>query len=153
VTFANAANEQSVRCNLLKSTAVWLAVFALVLFEASLEASAQSALQMAPGSASPTDGQKREFNRSYVQAATDCLARAISANSLAMSHALGERWSEAVAATGATCREPLARMVAQHDRLYGEGTGEAFLKDTYFSDLPRALMLRLTPEFERRAAE
>src|SRR3954470_9534586 len=109
-------------------------------------ARAQSAPQTPAGSATPTEGQKREFNRSYVQAATDCIARAIAADNVAMGHALGERWSEAVVATGATCREPLARMTAQHDRLYGEGTGDAFLKDSYFSDLPRALMLRLTPE-------
>ena len=128
----------------------WLTVFVLVLSEASSAARAQSA---PPGSAPPTEGQKREFNRSYVQAATDCIARAIAADNAAMGHALGERWSEAVAATGATCRDPLARMTVQHDRLYGEGTGDAFLKDTYFVDLPRALLLRLTPEFERRAAE
>ena len=137
----------------LKVIALRAAVLALLLSLAPLEASAQSAPQMAPGPAPLTDGQKREFDRSYVQAATDCIARAISANSVAVEHALGERWSEALEATGATCREHLIRMVAQHDRLYGEGTGEAFLKGAYFSDLPRALMLRLTPEFERRAAE
>jgi VanZ family protein len=114
--------RKPVHCDVPKRTAMWLAVFALVLSEASSEARAQSVPQTAAGSAPPTDHQKREFNRSYVQAATDCLARAISADSLAMGHALGERWSEAVAETGATCREPLARMVAQHDRLYGEGT-------------------------------
>ena len=125
------------------------AAFLVLLFFPPPQVSAQSPAQPTP----LTEGQKREFQLSYVRPTTDCLARAISADSAAIEHALGERWGDALAVIESACRAHLTRMVAQYDRLYGEGTGEAFLKNTYLSDLPRALLPRLTPEFERRATE
>lgn len=47
-------------------------------------------------------------------------------------------------------------MVLMHDRFYGPGTGIPFLRGPYLNDLPRALGVRLQPDFdeiEKREAQ
>ena len=44
-------------------------------------------------------------------------------------------------------------LIAEHDRLYGPGTGKTFVEGPYASDLPRALKARLRPALKRQAAQ
>lgn len=50
------------------------------------------------------------------------------------------------------CENPLAAMRILHDRLYGAGTGRAFLLGDYLADLPRAVRERVSGEVEKRSA-
>src|SRR5215212_8377028 len=43
-------------------------------------------------------------------------------------------------------------LITEHDRLYGPGTGKAFVEGPYASDLPRALKARIRPALKRQAA-
>jgi hypothetical protein len=74
-----------------------------------------------------------------VRATTDCLAHGIAASPPALEHARAENWREAVKTIHADCI-PLGRtLIAEHDRLFGTGTGEKFVAGPYAADLPRAL--------------
>ena len=73
-----------------------------------------------------------------MRATTDCLARGIVASPTALNHAREENWREAVKTIHADCI-PLGRtLIAEHDRLFGTGTGEQFVAGPYAADLPRA---------------
>src|SRR4051794_8417998 len=86
-----------------------------------------------------------------VRATTDCLAHGIVASPRALEHARAENWREAVKIIHADCI-PLGRtLIAEHDRLFGTGTGEQFVAGPYAADLPRALKARIGSEIARRA--
>src|SRR5215212_8358684 len=51
------------------------------------------------------------------------------------------------------CKAIGGNLIAEHDRLYGPGTGKAFVEGPYASDLPRALKARLRPALKRQAAQ
>src|SRR3954464_954856 len=88
-----------------------------------------------------------------VRAPTDCLADGIVASPPALRHAREENWREAVRTIHADCI-PLGRtLIAEHDRLFGTGTGERFVAGPYAADLPRALKARIGSEIARRAEE
>jgi hypothetical protein len=81
------------------------------------------------------------------------LARGIVASPTALNHARAENWREAVKTIHADCI-PLGRtLIAEHDRLFGAGTGERFVAGPYAADLPRALKARIGSEIARRAEE
>jgi hypothetical protein len=50
------------------------------------------------------------------------------------------------------CKALGSNLIAEHDRLYGPGTGKAFVEGPYASDLPRALKARIRPVLKRQAA-
>src|SRR3954470_10603433 len=86
-----------------------------------------------------------------VRATTDCLAHGIVASPPALEHARAENWREAVRTIHADCI-PLGRtLIAEHDRLFGTGTGERFVAGPYAADLPRALKARIGSEIARPA--
>jgi hypothetical protein len=60
-----------------------------------------------------------------VRATTDCIAQGIPASPAALNHARQENWLEAVKSLGDRCNEVGRTLVAEHDRLYGPGTGKA----------------------------
>jgi hypothetical protein len=51
------------------------------------------------------------------------------------------------------CKAFGSTLIAEHDRLYGPGTGKAFVEGPYASDLPRALKARIRPALKRQAAQ
>ena len=51
------------------------------------------------------------------------------------------------------CKAVGSTLIAEHDRLYGPGTGKAFVEGPYASDLPRALKARIRPALKRQAAQ
>ena len=81
-----------------------------------------------------------------VRASTDCIARAIAANPTALSHARQENWLEAVKSTAEECKSSGSHLIAEHDRLYGPGTGRTFMEGPYAADLPRAVKARIGPQ-------
>jgi len=51
------------------------------------------------------------------------------------------------------CDNPLNAMRLLHDRIYGQGTGKAFLRGDYLDDLPRAVGERIKVELLRRIVQ
>src|SRR5215207_8154604 len=88
-----------------------------------------------------------------VRATTDCIAQGIAASPAALNHARQENWLEAVKSLGDRCNEVGRTLVAEHDRLYGPGTGKAFVEGPYASDLPRALKARIGRALKHQAAQ
>jgi hypothetical protein len=101
----------------------------------------------------PADVRKWKALVPTVRASTDCIARAIVASPTARGHARQEKWDDAVNIISDDCKSFRSRLVAEHDRLYGPGTGKRFLEGPYAADLPRALKARIGVQLERLAAE
>jgi hypothetical protein len=120
------------------------AVLATTLLTLSLPAFARSGV---------SDARKWRGLLPSVRATTDCIARGIIANPTALSYAHQENWLEAVKSMPEECKSFGSRLIAEHDRLFGPGTGKAFVEGPYASDLPRALKERIKSEMERQAAQ
>src|SRR5215207_2406195 len=119
-------------------------VLATALVSVSLPALARSEL---------SDARKWKVLLPTVRAVTDCIARGIAASPTALNYARQENWLEAVKSTAEECRSFGNRLIAEHDRLYGPGTGKTFVEGPYAADLPRAVKARIGPQIARVAAE
>ena len=100
-----------------------------------------------------SERQKRKALLPAVLATTECIAQEILRNPTALSHARQNKWSEAVQSMPEECKAVGSTLIAEHDRLYGPGTGKAFVEGPYASDLPRALKARIRPALKRQAAQ
>ena len=98
-----------------------------------------------------SDGRKWRELLPTVRATTDCIAQGIAASPTTLSHARQDNWLEAVKSMPEECKRLGSRLVAEHDRLFGPGTGKAFVEGAYASDLPRAIKARIGPEMRRQA--
>ena len=130
----------------ITGAAMWFRslVLATALVSVSLPALARGEL---------SDTRKWKVLLPTVRAVTDCIARGIAASPTALSYARQENWIEAVKSTVEECRSVGSRLVAEHDRLYGPGTGKTFVEGPYATDLPRAVKARIGPVLGRVAAE
>src|SRR5215212_737079 len=99
-----------------------------------------------------SDARKWRVLLPTVRATTDCMARGIAASPTALGHARQENWLEAVKSMQADCTEFGRTLITEHDRLFGAGTGKAFVEGPYASDLPRAITARIGAGIERQAA-
>lgn len=120
------------------------AVFAVAFVSLSLPAFARGGLSGA---------RKWRELLPTVRATTDCIAQGIVASPTALSQARQDNWLEAVKSMQGDCSDVGRTLIAEHDRLYGPGTGKAFVEGPYASDLPRALNARIGPEMQRQAAQ
>src|SRR3954449_9221258 len=120
------------------------AVFAVALVSFSLPTFARGRL---------SGGRKWRELLPTVRATTECIAQGIVASPTALSHARQDNWLEAVKSMQGDCSDVGRTLVAEHDRLYGPGTGKAFVEGPYASDLPRALKTRIRPALKRQAAQ
>ncbi len=119
-------------------------VLSILFLSAGSSANSQTPEQLEAG--------KRAVIVRYVRAATDCLSQNIIASGSAMAEVANNRLLQAVQQVYPNCQSAVRMMIQKHDDMYGSGTGEPFFRAAYWNDLPRALMVRLKPELERRAA-
>jgi hypothetical protein len=120
------------------------AVLATALVSLSLPALARGELN---------ERQKRKALLPAVRATTECMAQEILRSPTALSYARQNKWVETVQSMPEVCKAIGGNLIAEHDRLYGPGTGKAFVEGPYASDLPRALKARLRPALKRQAAQ
>jgi hypothetical protein len=105
--------------------------------------------------ASPAVAKERSaLESASVKAATDCIA-AVALNNpkittLYRENRLNEVTDRIVLRSSA-CDNPLRAMRLLHDRLYGQGTGQVFLRGDYLADLPRAVGERIKVAFGAQA--
>jgi hypothetical protein len=101
----------------------------------------------------PSERQKRKALLPALHATTECIAQEILRSPTALSYARQNKWVETVQSMPEVCKAIGGNLIAEHDRLYGPGTGKAFVEGPYASDLPRALKARLRPALKRQAAQ
>ena len=99
-----------------------------------------------------SERQKRKALLPAVRATTECIAQEILRSPTALSYARQNKWIETVQSMPEACKALGSNLIAEHDRLYGPGTGKAFVDGPYASDLPRALKARIRPALKHQAA-
>jgi hypothetical protein len=82
-----------------------------------------------------TPQQKFATLRPLVRSATDCVVRTIEADPRLKSSAPADM-NELIVASMEPCAEAMRSMIEAHDRLFGEGSGEAFFMGPYLEGLP-----------------
>jgi hypothetical protein len=85
-----------------------------------------------------------------VQRATDCILRQVENDPRDRSDMRPEEINDLIVDSVAACREPLHAMIRLHDRLYGDGTGEAFLLGPYLDVLPAAVVRQVRIKAQAR---
>ncbi len=96
-----------------------------------------------------TDAQKRKVHLPYIRAATNCLADSVRNDPNLLNAVQKNQLIGLVSNKMGICGDAVAKMIAEHDRLYGIGTGVAFYQGAYLNDLSRALLTRLQPDIHR----
>jgi hypothetical protein len=99
--------------------------------------------------------ERSELEKSTVKAATDCVAAAALKDPNITTLYREDRLAEVtdrIVLHSSVCDNPLRAMRLLHDRLYGEGTGRAFLRGAYLADLPRAVGERIRGKVAARAS-
>ena len=130
------------------------AVFAFLIagfvFSGAPPAAAQ--IQLAPSTSYDEKVSRRAVLPS-IRSATDCLARAVLADTFATSAVAGGTLDSLVRSKFESCSSELKVMVSLHNSYFYPGKGEEFLKGAYMADLPRAILARIKPEIDRRKSE
>jgi hypothetical protein len=75
-----------------------------------------------------------------VRRATDCIVRKVSADPRYTRDTRPEEVNELIIDSMPACARPVRAMIKAHDRMYGNGSGEAFLLGPYLDVLPAALV-------------
>jgi hypothetical protein len=98
--------------------------------------------------------ERSALETASVKAATDCVAAAAVNNPNITTLYRENRLNEVtdwIVLRSSACDNPLRAMRLLHDRLYGQGTGQAFLLGDYLADLPRAVGERIKATFGPQA--
>jgi hypothetical protein len=83
--------------------------------------------------------QKNAVIQPLMRSATDCIVRAVSASpKFKISMTPGDI-NELIVGSMEGCTEQMRAMIDAHDRLFGEGSGEAFFMGPYLEILPKAV--------------
>jgi hypothetical protein len=75
-----------------------------------------------------------------VRKATACIVRAVSADRRYKPETAPGEINDIIVDSFVACRAPVRAMIRVHDRLYGKGSGEAFLLGPYLDVLPAAVI-------------
>ena len=75
-----------------------------------------------------------------VRRATDCIVRKVKADPRYGTSVGPEAISGLIVDSFAACRQPIRAMIGVHDRMFGNGSGEAFLLGPYLDVLPAAVV-------------
>jgi hypothetical protein len=75
-----------------------------------------------------------------VRRATDCIVRQVSADPRYSGDTGPDEINQLIIDSIAACARPVQAMIRAHDRMYGDGSGEAFLLGPYLDVLPAAVV-------------
>ncbi len=78
-----------------------------------------------------------------VRRATECIVRKVSSDPRYDGEALPAAINDLIIESIPACASPVRTMIETHDRLYGAGSGEAFLVGPYFDVLPSAIVRQI----------
>lgn len=103
-------------------------------------------LDTAPPSADPATWtqmsapQKQAVLLPLVTRATECIARQVSSDPRYSAEMRGEEFNDLIVDSIPVCGRHVRAMMEAHDRMYGYGSGEAFLLGPYLDVLPAAVV-------------
>ena len=83
--------------------------------------------------------QKNAVIQTLLHSATDCVVRTVASDPKFQFNLSPGDINELIVSSMETCLEQMRAMIDAHDRLFGEGTGEAFFMGSYLEILPRAV--------------
>ena len=75
-----------------------------------------------------------------VQRATDCIVRQVSSDPRYAGDIGSDEINQLIIDSITACARPVQAMIRAHDRMYGDGSGEAFLLGPYLDVLPAAVV-------------
>jgi len=75
-----------------------------------------------------------------VRLATDCIVRKASADPRYSKQMRPDEFNDLIVDSISGCAQPVRAMINAHDRMYGTGSGEAFLLGPYLDVLPSAVI-------------
>ncbi len=75
-----------------------------------------------------------------VRQATDCVVRKVAADPRYSADMRPDDINDLIVDSIAACARPVRAMIDAHDRMYGSGSGEAFLLGPYLDVLPSAVV-------------
>jgi hypothetical protein len=75
-----------------------------------------------------------------VRRATDCIVRKVSADPRYSAQLRPNEFNDLIVDSISDCAKPVRAMIDAHDRMYGNGSGEAFLLGPYLDVLPAAVV-------------
>jgi hypothetical protein len=84
--------------------------------------------------------QKNAALLPLVRRATDCIVRKVSADPRYSTQMRPDEFNDLIADSISVCAQPVRAMIDAHDRMYGYGSGEAFLLGPYLDVLPSAVI-------------
>ncbi len=91
--------------------------------------------------------QKETALLPLVLRATDCIMRKVSANRRYSRDVRPAVVNDIIVDSIGACARPVRAMIDAHDRMYGHGTGEAFLLGPYLDVLPAAVVRQVKAKF------
>ncbi|HZL41209.1 MAG TPA: hypothetical protein VFC45_13140 [Pseudolabrys sp.] len=75
-----------------------------------------------------------------VRRATECIVRKVSADPRYSAQLRPDEFNDLIVDSISVCARPVRAMIDAHDRMYGNGSGEAFLLGPYLDVLPSAVV-------------
>jgi hypothetical protein len=75
-----------------------------------------------------------------VRRATDCIVRKVTADPRYSEQMRTDEFNDLIVDSISGCAQPVRTMINAHDRMYGYGSGEAFLLGPYLDVLPSAVI-------------
>jgi hypothetical protein len=75
-----------------------------------------------------------------VRRATECIVQRVSADRRYSSNLRPDEFNDLIVDSIAACERPVRAMIDAHDRMFGDGSGEAFLLGPYLDVLPSAVV-------------
>ena len=109
------------------------------LAAATLAVSAAAGPLIEPSAVRLTLQQKNAATQGYVQSATDCIARAVAADTRFRRDNPAANLAELIVDSVPHCVGPVRAMIAAYDRYFGDGFGEEFFMGPYLDILPEAV--------------
>ena len=92
--------------------------------------------------------QKETALLPLVLRATDCIVRKVSADRRYTSETKPSDINDVIVDSISACARPVRAMIDAHNRMYGQGSGEAFLLGPYLDVLPAAVIKQVKVKFK-----
>ncbi len=89
--------------------------------------------------ANMTAHQKDAVMRPLIRSATDCVVRAVATDPRFHRSEDPAQVNELIVTSMTACADAMRAMISAHDRLFGDGSGEAFFMGPYLDVLPAAV--------------
>jgi hypothetical protein len=93
--------------------------------------------------------QKETALLPLVLLATDCIVRKVSADRRYSNDARPSNINDVIVDSISACARPVRAMIDAHNRMYGQGSGEAFLLGPYLDVLPAAVVKQVKVKFKK----